>query len=677
MLGRWGVLAVTTVLVLCATAQAQVPPLTSIGAPHEKNLADLLDQGKPEDAARYWGENRSYFWDNAESNKALLARLKTSVNTPHDARMAEAETLLKPFAGQPQPITEWAGVIKAMSAARLTLDAYRALPIAIDDSLRSDKFVALDGLVGEVTQVYVANAPAAFAQYDHFAMPAFTRTYPVEVPDEVIAAGYLALKPKLETASGEQIAKFTEAYGKVLTGNQRAELARYATAARYRDLVPGGRLTAEAAARVIGEIMAGRIDATALPVRFSFFWSQDAAKGSEVPVALKPPSNIPMKEVQRRDLPPQLANADVAVFIDVDKPTLKRDTRNTRREYSRFKSSERQVLNPAYFDAQAAVQQKQLEQMRAESGGGLSFTLDPISLVAGLAKEAYTQAKTMVAKGNLKQAQDTLANTPRMLTEDVMGDYQYTISELELTRRIPLALYIIDVKSGGYLKQTTEITEKQKFEAVADLHPRDPDRDQILARFPPAKAMDEYVASPVAIESGVILSTALAVVKGDVATQPIASLSQDIERGAVVAPLALALAAPGSCDVYFDSFVDQLKFGRCAAEAENLKGLAEAIGGPSRGVADTGIITTTRTPDIYKSVPANDERWVTANESAQPNCNSPIAVRNPQDAFMECVRMISCGSRTAACGRELTRQNRSMACPEAMQRCMVVYPIPQ
>jgi hypothetical protein len=283
----------------------------------------------------------------------------------------------------------------------------------------------------------------------------------------------------------------------------------------------------------------------------------------------------------------------------------------------------------------------------------------------------------MVAKNALKAAQDNLANTPRMLTEDVMADYQYTISDVELTRRVPLAIYVIDVKTGGYLKQTTEITEKQHFEAVSDLHPRDPDKDQILAKFPPAKALDDYVASPVSVDGGPILSTALGVVHGDVATQPIAALPQDIERGAVVAPLALALAAPGNCDTYFDSFVDQLKFGRCAAEAENLKGLAEAIGGASRGVADTGILTTTRTPDLYKSVPANDDRWTTAAESAQPNCNAPIAVRNPQDVLMECVRMISCGSRTAACGRELTRQNRAMACPEAMQRCMVVYPVPQ
>src|SRR4029077_2359803 len=94
---------------------------------------------------------------------------------------------LKPLAGAPAPITEWAGVIRALTAARLALDGYRALPIAVDDSLRSDKFVALDGLVGEVTQVYVANAPTAFAQYDHFSMPPSPRTYPVEVSDEVIA----------------------------------------------------------------------------------------------------------------------------------------------------------------------------------------------------------------------------------------------------------------------------------------------------------------------------------------------------------------------------------------------------------------------------------------------------------------------------------------------------------
>jgi hypothetical protein len=660
-----------------ARAQVPVPPLGSIGAPHDKNLAELLDKNQPDDAARYWGENRSYFWDNAESNKALLARLKSAVNTPHDLRMAEAEVILKPFAAQPMSLIEWASVIRAISAARSALDAYRALPIAIDDSLRSERFIALDGTLNEVVQVYVANAPAAFAQYDHLGNPVFTRTYPVDVPDEVIAAGYLAMKPRLEAASVGEIAKLTEAYGKVLTARQREELSRFAAQARYRELVPGGRLTAEAATKIISEIIAGRLDASSLPVRLSFYWSQEAAKAGEVPVALKAPANVSMREAQRRELLTRLAEADVVVFMDIDKPTLRKDTRSTRREYSRYKSTERQVLNPAYLDAQAQVQQKQMEQMRAESGGGFSFSLDPIALVAGLAKEAYTQTKTFAAKAQLKMAQDQLAGTPRMLTEDVMGDYQYTISDVEMTRRVPLAIYLVDMKSGGYLKQTTEITERQRFESVDDLHPRDPERDQILSRFPAATALTQYLASPVAIEAGMVLTTGLGVVQGEVAMQPLAALPQDIERGAVQAPLALALAAPGHCDAFFDNFVEQLKLGRCAAEAEGLKGLAEAVGGASRGVAESGILTTTRTPELYKIVPANDERWVTAAESAQPNCSAPLAVRNPQDAFMECVRVISCGARAAACGRELTRQNRAMGCPEASQRCMVVYPIPQ
>src|SRR5258706_10803877 len=250
-----------------------------------------------------------------------------------------------------------------------------------------------------------------------------------------------------------------------------------------------------------------------------------------------------------------------------------------------------------------------------------------------------------------------------MLTEDVMGDYQYAIIDVEVTRRLPLAIYVIDVKSNGYLKQTTDITEKQRFEAVDGLHPRDPERDQILSRFPASSAINQYVATPVSIEAGSVLSAALGVMQGEVAAQPMTTLAQDIERGAIQSPLAAMLASAGHCDAFFDNLVEQLKNGRCAAEADSLKGFVEAVGGPSRSAADTGILSTARTPDLYKSVPANDERWMTVGESAQPNCSAPLAVRSPQDTFMECVRVISCGARAAACGRELTRQNRNMACP--------------
>jgi hypothetical protein len=258
-----------------------------------------------------------------------------------------------------------------------------------------------------------------------------------------------------------------------------------------------------------------------------------------------------------------------------------------------------------------------------------------------------------------------------------MADYQYTIADVEVTRKIPLSIYVIDVKTGGYLKQTTEVTEKQRFESVDGLHPRDPDRDQVLSRFPPVKAVTDYIASPATIDANAILSAAFSTMN-DAASQPIASLPHDIDRGAVQTPLATAFAiAAGHCDAFFDNFVEQLKVGRCAAEAESLRGFVEAVGGPTRSPAETGVLTTARTPDLYKGVPANDERWMQAGDTAQPNCSAPLAIRGPSDSFMECVRVLSCGARSAACGRELTRQNRTMACPEASQRCMVVYPIPQ
>src|SRR5207237_7445383 len=135
--------AVVALLALSSGAPAQIPPLASLGTAHEKVLAELLHKNQPDDAARYWGENRSYFWDNAEQHKALLARLKTAVNTPPEARMTEAIEALKPFAAQPLPLTEWASVIRGVSAARMALETYRALPIAIDDSLRSARCIPI------------------------------------------------------------------------------------------------------------------------------------------------------------------------------------------------------------------------------------------------------------------------------------------------------------------------------------------------------------------------------------------------------------------------------------------------------------------------------------------------------------------------------------------------------
>src|SRR5260221_11393562 len=112
-----------------------------------------------------------------------------------------------------------------------------------------------------------------------------------------------------------------------------------------------------------------------------------------------------------------------------------------------------------------------------------------------------------------------------------MCHYHYTITNVEVTRRLPLAIYVIHVKSNGYLKQTTDITEKQRFEAVDGLHPRDPERDQILSRFPASNAINQYVATPVSTEAGSVLSAALRAMHGEVGAQPTTTAPHDIQAG--------------------------------------------------------------------------------------------------------------------------------------------------
>lgn len=72
---RWGAVCAAALLALCtnAWAEEQAVQLAALGTRHERVLQDLLDKNQNDDAARYWGENRSYFWDNADQFKPLLA----------------------------------------------------------------------------------------------------------------------------------------------------------------------------------------------------------------------------------------------------------------------------------------------------------------------------------------------------------------------------------------------------------------------------------------------------------------------------------------------------------------------------------------------------------------------------------------------------------------------------
>jgi len=164
-------------------------------------------------------------------------------------------------------------------------------------------------------------------------------------------------------------------------------------------------------------------------------------------------------------------------------------------------------------------QNQQLQnQARQISGGGFAGFAALLSSAAG-------HGAMLAATNQLRAAQTQLNNTPQMLSEDTVSDYQFTVQEIEVTRRAPATVYLIDVKNGRYYKHSAEKREARKFES-AEVDARDPQRDAILSRYTSAENVKVFTSAPETLEAQALLEG----LKSAGAPLPLSALGDDIDR---------------------------------------------------------------------------------------------------------------------------------------------------
>ncbi|MGQ0546354.1 MAG: hypothetical protein ACT4P3_13625 [Betaproteobacteria bacterium] len=667
-------------------------PLEMLGnvlSTREERLQKALDRKQPEEAVRLWAENRDYFTSNAEKHRGLLARLGDEVNGHHEARMQAAQAALGAYSVTPAAPAAWPAQRGSLAEARSALEAYEAVPIAADPRLRSPRAAELQQVAAAVAGLHERAAPAAFSAYDHFgADRAFSDTYPVELSADALAAGFEALKEKLQAASSEQLATFRQAYVARLAPQQRKELSVIATRARFRELAPTGEVTLDMALELMAELAAARIDPDGLPLRLALLWLHDGAEGGDFPVSAAPGSGVSATALGMQALPAQLARLDFALIVDAQRGLAVRSVRNQRHERSTYKASERVVANPEYAEAVEALrrQEQEHQQLRnkndqLQSQAKSNVTMGGIAGLTGVLGSALGHGVMWQAESNLRAAQNLVESTPRTIREDVMVDYRYTVSEMEVTRTAPAVIYLADVRAGRYLKRTVDRAESRRFETAEALDSRDPERDRIARRHASPESVRSYAATPEALPLPALVDAMRA--PGASSSGSLASLSADIARerertrhahqqqkaraeqlDAQRANRAAAAAPAGANPVMAPA----------AAAPATLSAAAQRCLMDFRR-AKAELMRVAQTSNMYAHLmgPLGSE----SDEMPKgADCTAPVSASlNQRSAQEENARVNICGVMTINCAMREVRNGAD--CIQARESCMARHPIPR
>lgn len=191
-----------------------------------------------------------------------------------------------------------------------------------------------------------------------------------------------------------------------------------------------------------------------------------------------------------------------------------------------------------------------------------------------------------------------------------------------------------------------------------------------------------------------VLLRAAAAARCIIARAPDANGLADVAKACLGNPgqLGTLLARPGSgplappgkgestdCEAHYDEVVAVLadNANACGVDGDALGSnlTLAAFGGRA---TPTTVIRLGANPDFWEVIDnANDGRWTTEGEYAEPVCSAPLKVRNQREAFTECMRTYVCGLRAAECGRALARRTPGLACAQASARCLKTHPVPK
>ena len=374
-------------------------------------------------------------------------------------------------------------------------------------------------------KILVDDVDTRFAEYPLHDAPDFFEVYPIKLSPERRERLAEQIPNRLAPLSSVDILKAFETYRARLSSQSIEAIGKLHYATALRNSAGAKEPTAPDMLDAASRTKAAGLPMTEIPsmkVGLIEILGGSTIKDGALDFPVGFDSDLPA-EATRLNLDeafsgPLARTADVLILVNVSAAKATREIRSNTRVSSEYKTGERSEPNPAYSQAQTAVnvatidlQRVQINNATTRSTG--SFIADLIVLAANAAAEG-------VARDRLQAASSQLASTPSFLTKPVYSPYSFRKAEIDVIKEGVVDYYVVDRRSKTVFDGSFTRRQTQSFKVAYELKELDPRELQHLSEMVREDVVTKFEDSPLTLK----LSDVHSGVRASLRAKPLAAL---------------------------------------------------------------------------------------------------------------------------------------------------------
>ena len=452
------------------------------------HLAELVAEGRINDAAKLYAEQKVYFQKNREKHGGLLSDLAGRLNAPIEPTLHSVISKLAAV-GWPAPQAEWRQVEASLNWASRAVESYPDHEILRDRAFRSALVDRAKTAITRLDSALRDDASAQFAKFDHFGPSSFFDIYPVDVKSRAFLEKNLpAIADKLAIAESGKLVGFSKSYPRSDIGDAEwKKLGERYVGALLRERPGTAKPDLRSILSTLKQAKEVGFEPERIPelkIAFVEITSRTLLKEGQIefPVAVEADLPVDMiKEELDKALVDHTAQfADYTIIFDVALAKASRRVTGMKKYPARILAGYRTEPNPEYNVVQNEIAQARMEVQNASmnSASVNSQYCYGMGCFGKAMQQIAAGAVESKAREGLEAVMQKLRDTPMTLDIPVYKKYQYDKAAVKAAKLTTVHYYVVDRDSRSYFKTTFDIEEKKNFHVAYGIHPEDPEKNQ-------------------------------------------------------------------------------------------------------------------------------------------------------------------------------------------------------